>query len=107
MSDWHFTNGTKVKAIRYDEALNKMYHCDFTHHWAMEEEPGRWVVLFGPDVEVEVLSASDSFEAARKAIIQVRSEKDFLSVKPTVKNLGQGNPRKYRCCFLQRMCDPD
>lgn len=105
MSEWRFAKGTKVTAVRYEEAVTKMYHCDFTHHWAMEEEPNKWTVLFGPDIEVSVFPASDSFDAARKAIMQVRSEKELVSVKPVIKKLGA--VQKYRCCFLQRMCEPD
>ena len=94
-----------MKAVRYEDAVTKMYHCDFTHHWAMEEEPGRWTVLFGSDVEVDVPSASDSFDAARKAIMQVRSEKDLVDIKPAIKKLC--DTQKRRCCLLQCMFEPD
>jgi hypothetical protein len=105
MSEWCFARGTRVKAVRYEEAVRKMYHCDFTHHWAMEEEPGKWTVLFGSDIEVEVHGASDSFDAARKAILQVRSEKELTEVKPSIRKLV--DTQKRMCCLLQRMFDPD
>lgn len=103
MSEWIFTGGTKIKATKYVDALAKMSTCDFTHHWAMEEEPGRWVVLFGSDIEVDVKYAADSFDAARQAILQVRSKKDLVEVRPYPKKVESHR----RCCFLQRMCEPD
>jgi hypothetical protein len=69
----------------------------------MEEEPGRWVVLFGSDVEVDVLSATDSFDAAKQAIIQVRQEKTLVKVRPVPRKMES----RRMCCFLQRMCEPD
>jgi hypothetical protein len=105
MSEWRFARGTRVKATRYEDAVNKMYHCDFTHHWAMEEEPCKWTVLFGSDIEVEVHNASDSFDAARRAILQVRSEKELVEVRPSLRKLVDTQQRM--CCFLKRMCDPD
>lgn len=89
-------NGAAVLADTYDEALDKLRACNYTTHWAMEEEPGKWCVLFSSDIEVYV-DASDSFDAARKGILGItQSSGDVLvDIKPCVTRRQRS---RRRCC---------
>ncbi len=101
MTRWFFMNGSVVDAKTYDSAVDKLKRCNFTTHWAMEEEPGKWCVLFDRDVEVHV-KAETSFEAAKKAIYAVtHSEGDILTnIKPSYsKRQSSGEQTRRRCCW--------
>lgn len=105
MSEWKFKNGTKVKAITFTEAVDKLSRCKFSSYWAMEESPGHWTVLFQPDIELEIDGANDSFEASRMAVSIVCSEvgKEFIDVKPVPRKLKRNNC----CAIFSRECLED
>ena len=101
MSEWIFNSGTKIKAVTFLDARNKLYGCKFSTFWAMEESPGEWTVLFYPDIEVHVSGASDSFEASKKAISVIVSETgmSLYDVRPAPRKL-----KKKWCSIFSREC---
>lgn len=104
MSEWTFKSGAKVRAVTFNDAVSKLSSCKFSTYWAMEESPGQWIVLFEPDIELEIHGASDSFEASRRAIGIISSEtgRFFVDVKPVPQKL------KKKCCTIfSRRCFDD
>lgn len=101
MSEWVFKSGAKVKALTFTDAVTKLSKCKFSTFWAMEEEPGEWIILFEPDIEMKIHGAENSFEASRRAISLISTEtgREFVDVKPVPKKL------KKKCCSIfSRQC---
>lgn len=96
MTRWIFMNGTVVEARTYEEAIDAINAHDPNSYWAMEEDPGKWTILFEGGIEVPVSNATTHREAARLAHTKLLREDVLVGIKPAQPYFQR---EKRRCCW--------